>query len=101
MPILSICAFGPLLVWVERAGGMRSGTHLDVIVWGATGHWGQIIVTVRIVDRLRVRRVVRSVADGMAIGLWVTRVRIDFVASKDDGALMIDEDVLRRDRRGS
>lgn len=33
----------------------------------------------------------RRVAYGMTIGLWVTGVRVDFMASKDDGALMINE----------
>ena len=33
----------------------------------------------------------RSIANGMAIGWWITRVRINFVASKDDGALIMNE----------
>ena len=38
----------------------------------------------------------RRVAYGMAIGLWITGVRVDFVASEDDGAWMIDENAPKK-----
>jgi len=96
MSVLSVCTFGPLLIGVERAGGMRPRTHLDVIVWRAARHRGQFVMMVGIIHRLRVRRIVRSVADRMAIGLWVTRIRINFVASEDYGAFIKDEDATQR-----
>ena len=48
-------------------------------------------MVVWVIDRLRVGWVVRRVAYGMAIGLWVTGVRVDFVTSEDDGTLMRNE----------
>ena len=50
--VLPIRAFGPLLVGVERASGMRARTHLDVVVWWATRHRGQVVMAVRVVDWL-------------------------------------------------
>ena len=96
LSILPIRTFGPLLVGVERAGGVGSRTHLDIIVRRAAGHRRQVVMVVWVIDRLRVGWVVRRVAYGMAIGLWITGVRVDFVASKDDGTLMRNENAPKK-----
>ena len=38
----------------------------------------------------------RRVPDGVAIGLWVTGVRVDFVASKDNRALILSEEMSEK-----
>ena len=54
-----------------------------------------------VIDRLRVGRIVRRVADRVTIGLRVAGIRIDLVTGKDDGAFIINEKVpTQRGRTG-
>lgn len=52
MSVLSVRDFGPLLVGVECTGGMRTRTHLDVIVRRAARHWRYVVIAVWVIDRL-------------------------------------------------
>lgn len=83
MAVLSVRALGPLLIGVERACGMRARTHWDVIVGRAARHRRHVVIVIRVVDRLGVGWIVRCIPDGVTVRLWVTGVRIDFVASED------------------
>ena len=41
----------------------------------------------------------RRIADGMTIGLRVTGVRVDFMASEDDGTFVINENASKKTER--
>jgi hypothetical protein len=94
--VLSIRDFGPLLVGVECTSRMRPGTHLNVIVRRGARHRRYVVITVWVIDRLRVGRVVRRVPNRVAISLRVTGVRVDFVASKDNRAFNKNEELSER-----